>query len=108
MEISKRDWKLFKDKIGAWQETYMEKLVGEYMTLLKDNMTASSKFWELEKRIKQDKKKPGVMIDLSRPQMLFNIVHMINDGAITMDDLLEFSDELRDKVRFLLMVDGVQ
>jgi len=105
MEISKRDWKFFRDKIGAWQETYMEKLVGEYIALLNNGLTASSKFWELEKRIKQDKKKPGVMIDLSRPQMLYDIVHMINDGAITMDDLLEFSDELRDKVRLLLMPD---
>ena len=101
MEISKRDWKLFKERIGAWQETYMEKLVGEYIALLNDSLAASSKFWELEKRIKQDKKKPGVMIDLSKPQMLFNIVHMINDGAITMDDLLEFSDELRNEVRML-------
>ncbi len=105
MEISKRDWKIFRDKIGAWQETYMQKLVEEYMTLLNDSLTASSKFWELEKRIKQDTKKPGVMIDLSKPQMLYNIVHLINDGAITMDDLLDFSDELRDKVRFLLMSD---
>ena len=105
MEISKRDWKLFKERIGAWQETYMEKLVGEYIALLNDSLTASSKFWELEKRIKQDKKNPGVMIDLNKSQMLFNIVHMINDGVITMDDLLEFSDELRDKVRILLLPD---
>lgn len=25
MEPSKRDWKLFRDKIGTWQERYMEK-----------------------------------------------------------------------------------
>jgi hypothetical protein len=105
MEISKRDWKLFRDKIGAWQETYMQKLVEEYMTLLNDSLTASSKFWELEKRIKQDKKKPGVMINLNKQLMLYDIVHLINDGAITMDDLLEFSDELRDEVRFLLLPD---
>ena len=105
MEISKKDWKLFKDKIGAWQETYMEKLVEEYKVVLNADLTASSKFWELEKRIKQDKNNPGVMIDLNKQQMLYNIVHMINDGAITMDDLQDFSDELRDKVRILLTPD---
>lgn len=105
MEISKRDWKLFRDKIGAWQETYMQKLVEEYMILLNDSLTASSKFWELEKRIKRDKKNPGVMITLSKQQMLYDIVHLINDGAITMDDLLEFSDELRNEVKFLLLPD---
>lgn len=31
-----------------------------------------------------------------------NLVRMINDGAITMEDLLEFSDELKDKVKLWL------
>lgn len=101
MEILKKDWKLFRDKIGSWQESYMEKLVKEYSVLLNDDLPASSKFWELEQRIKQDKKKPGVMINLNKQQMLFDIIHLINDGVITMDDLQGFSDELRDKVKFL-------
>ena len=79
----------------------MEKLVGEYIELLNDGVPASSKFWALEKRIKQDKKKPGVLISPSKRQMLYDIIRLINDGAITMDDLLEFSDELRDNVKFL-------
>lgn len=52
MEASKRDWKLFRDKIASWQESYMEKLVKEYAALLKDDLPASSKFWALEERIK--------------------------------------------------------
>lgn len=101
VEPSKRDWKLFRDKIGTWQETYMEKLVREYTVLLNDDLPASSKFWELEQRIKQDKNKSGVMINLSKQQMLFDIIRLINDGAITMYDLQEFSDELRDNVKFM-------
>ena len=77
MEPSKRDWKLFRDKISTWQENYMEK------------------------QIKQDKKKPGVMLDLRKQEMVFYIVRLINDKAITMDDLEEFSDELRDYVKYL-------
>lgn len=102
MEPKKSDWKLFRQKIALWQETYMEVLIKEYIMLLNDNLPASSKFWELEKRIKLDKKKPGVIINLNKQQMLFDIVYLINDGAITMDDLLDFSDELRDDVKYML------
>ena len=76
----------------------MERLVKEYALLLNNNLPASSKFWELEKRIKLDKNKPGVILSLRKQQMLFDIIQLINDGAITMDDLLDFSDELRSKV----------
>ncbi|WP_069875443.1 hypothetical protein [Fusibacter sp. 3D3] len=80
----------------------MEKLVKEYAVLLNDNLPASSKFWELEKRIKRDKNKPGVCLNLSKQQMLFDIVRLIHDGVITMDDLLDFSDDLRDYVKKVL------
>ena len=31
MEISKADWKLFSNRVGGWQERYMEGLVKQYM-----------------------------------------------------------------------------
>ena len=30
MDISKKDWKLFREKLSDWQENYMEGLVKEY------------------------------------------------------------------------------
>lgn len=101
MEPSKKDWKLFSNKIGSWQESYMEKLVQEYIAFLNSDLPASSKFWELEKKIKQDKKKPGVILEQSRRDMLFNIIRLINDGVITIDDLSDFTDELRENVKIL-------
>ena len=41
----------------------MERLVAEYIALLQTDKSASAKFWELEKRIKQDKKSPGVIMN---------------------------------------------
>ena len=35
MEVSKSDWKLFRASIAEWQENYMERLVKEYIDLLK-------------------------------------------------------------------------
>lgn len=34
MDISKRDWKLFREKLSGWQENYMEGLVKEYVNFL--------------------------------------------------------------------------
>ena len=54
MEVSKSDWKLFRARIGDWQEAYMERLVKEYVDLLVGEENASDKFWNLEERIKKD------------------------------------------------------
>lgn len=101
-EISKRDWKLFREKIGGWQEAYMDKLVKEYIQLLESDLPASKKFWELDKRMKGDKKKPGVLIELRKSNVYFELVELIQDGAITIDDLSDFSDDLKQTItRFL-------
>lgn len=97
--ISKKDWKLFQEKIGKWQERYMERLSEEYIQLLSSDKCASEKFWELDKRIKQDKKKPGVLIRLSKSEMFFNLNMLLNDEAITLEDLNEFSEELQENIK---------
>ena len=102
MEVSKNDWKLFRTRIGDWQEAYMERLVKEYMDLLDGAENASDKFWKLEERIKKDKKHPGVMLELSKGNMIFDIVALINSDVIITADLADFSDELKESVDFLL------
>ena len=62
----------------------------------------SDKFWNLEERIKKDKKHPGVMLELSKGNMMFDILALINGGVITTADLEGFSDELKESVNFLL------
>lgn len=102
MEVSKSDWKLFRNRISDWQETYMERLTREYIDLLSGDENASDKFWKLEGRIKKDKKHPGVMLELSKGNMIFDIVALINSGVITTVDLEGFSDEIKESVNFLL------
>ena len=29
-----KDWKLFRKKLGGWQESYMDKLVEEYKSIM--------------------------------------------------------------------------
>ncbi len=99
---SKRDWKLYQEKIKEWQEHYIEKLVKEYADYLCSKIPASTKFWELEKRIKQDKRNPGVLIELSKSDMLWDIARLIRRNTITIEDLVEFSDELKEEVKLIL------
>ena len=102
MEITERDWKIFRKKIANWQERYMERLVAEYIAFLQSEKPASSKFWELEKRIKQDKKCPGVLIEMRRSTAINNIVCMVLDEVISIEDLDEFSDDLKDTVKHIV------
>ena len=102
MEVSKSDWKLFRTHIAKWQENYMERLLQEYMELLSGEENASEKFWKLEERIKRDKKHPGVLIELRKSNMIYDIVSLINLDVITTSDLDEFSEELKEGVNFLL------
>lgn len=67
MDISKKDWKLFREKLSGWQEKYMEGLVKKYVNFLNDDTKcASEKFWKLEKQIKEDKRHPGVIMEMRK------------------------------------------
>ncbi len=102
MQITEHDWKIFRKKIPDWQEAYMERLAKEYILLLQSEKKASSKFWELEKRIKEDKKSPGVIIDMRRSTAINQIVNLLLGEVISLDDLKEFSDDLQEAVRFIV------
>lgn len=100
--VSKLDWKLFRERISGWQEAYMEKLCGEYIALLSGDGNASEKFWALDERIKKDKRDKGVRIRMEKQNVPYDIVSLIVEGAITQDDIADFSDELRERVSYIL------
>lgn len=102
MGFTESDWKLFRSKIAVWQENYIDKLNKEYIDILSGNLNPSEKFWELEKRINNDKKHPGVVIQVQRSTMIYNIAILLRDGVITKDDLEEFSDELKESIDVIL------
>lgn len=79
----------------------MEKLLKQYIKLLSSKENASERFWKLEKKIKQDKKHPGVCIELRKLDAIWDIAIFVKKKVITMDDLDEFSDDLKKAVRNL-------
>ena len=101
-ENSKKDWKLFQAKVPEWQERYMEELIKSYITLFNSPGYASDHFWELEKRIREDRKHPGVKMQLQKSEMAWDAVSLLQLGVITMDDLNEFSVDFVDTVKLIL------
>jgi len=101
--FTEKDWKLFRSKIVDWQEAYMDRLGKEYIALLSEDANPSDKFWRLEERIKKDKKKTGVRAEMSRSNLIYNIISLMNEGAIGFEDLEEFSDQLKETVRFFIV-----
>ena len=96
--FTKKDWALFREKISDWQEAYMNKLNKEYIELLSGEGRPSEKFWTLEERIRNNKKDTGVQLKMSRSNCIPNIISLLNEEVITMEDLDEFSDELKETI----------
>lgn len=98
-KFSEKDWKLFRNKISDWKEAYMEKLNKEYVALLSGKGNASDKFWKLEKRIREDKKDCGVQCEMSRSNQFYIMLELLNERAITIDDLEDFSEDLKETMK---------
>ena len=95
---SKRDWLLFRSKLAGGQEAYIGRLNKEYLELLRGDGSEADKFGELCKRIREDRRCAGVQISMRGSDPLPIICRMIHEGVITLGDLDEFSDELRESV----------
>ena len=103
INYEKKDWKLFLEKLPHWQERYMNRLNKEYIKLLLEDEKPSTLFWELDERIKEDKKSYGVIIrGVSKSEVDYYICSMLNDEVITMDDLVDFSEEFKNRISFLI------
>ena len=67
-----------------------------------DTKPASEKFRKLEERIKKDKRHPGIVMELSKSEMIWDIVRLIRLNVIVYDDLSDFSDALQNEVKRIL------
>ena len=101
IQFPESDWKLFRKKIPGWQEDYMNRLCEDYVKLLTSDRSGADRFWDIEKRIKNDQKKTGVIADMRRSQLVYNLVNLVSEGVIRLDDLNDFSEELQGAVRMI-------
>ncbi len=68
------------------------------MEILSGEGSPSDKFWELEKRIRRDKKACGVQCEIKRSNQFYILMSLLDEGAIMMDDLNDFSDDLKETI----------
>ncbi len=101
-DISKADWKLFRERLTEWQERYMERLTKEYIELLSSSDKASDRFWALEERIKSDKKHPGVILRMNKAEVVWDIAMLVKTKVVTIKELEGFSQGLIESVGELL------
>lgn len=92
------DWKLFSEKYFEWKNRYLERFFPDYKAILDSDETAIDKFFELKKRLEKDSRAPVLNLPgrFSRNDMYMNITYLVNHGVITLDDLSEFSDEIKE------------
>ena len=99
-ELAESDWKLFKELLPKWQESYMEMLIGQYIEILNGGSEASSRFWALEECINRDKLSSGVLVnDIRRSTMRYEIANLLSDNVITLDDLDGFTEDIKGYAR---------
>ncbi len=67
----------------------------EYAAILISKDRGSDAFWAIEKRIRTDKKHPGVVAEMSGSEMPRIILGLLRDQAITLSDLDGFRDDLK-------------
>lgn len=99
-EVTESDWKLFKELLPKWQESYMEMLIGQYIEILNGDSEASSRFWALEERVNRDKLSSGVLANgIRRSTMRYEIGNLLSDNVITLDDLDGFTEDIKGYAR---------
>ena len=99
---SEKDWKLFRNRLPEWQERHMQSLLDEYAAIIASNGNPSTKFWELNARLKTDIRHVGVCAEMRRSRMHLNLSRLLYEKTITMSDLDGFSDELKMSLRGIL------
>ena len=63
MDISKKDWKLFRERLADWQEKYMEGLIKEYIRLMRLKVITYDDLSEFSGELQQEVKR---IIEMSR------------------------------------------
>ena len=53
-------------------------------------------------RIKKDRKAPGVILSVSKSDMRMDLVRLVQDGVISVEDLSDFSEDVRERVQFMV------
>ncbi|MBC8548679.1 MAG: hypothetical protein H8D23_03415 [Candidatus Brocadiales bacterium] len=100
MTYIESDWKIFRKRVPEWQERYLTIKNQEITKMLSDDRkTPTERFWEAKEQMKKDAR---ILVDCfdghSRGKMGWYLFLMHLHKVITDEDLVDFSDSLREEV----------
>ena len=76
-------------------------------TYMECSSTSSSiNISDIYKRINKDKQHIGVVIDMRRSKMIENILLMLKEKVIFIEELEDFSNELKEEINYYLKMYG--
>ena len=101
--MNKSDWHLFQTLLPQWQEAYTARLCDTYAAILTGPYRGSDAFWEVKRLIRKDNKRLNAMAEVEKQVMPFVIAELLREGAITEEDLAQFSPGLRERVKEVLL-----
>ena len=98
------DWKLFSQKYYEWKNRCLKQFITEYKAILDSDDTPIDKFVELKERINKDNRASVFHLSgrFSRNDMNLNIKALPHTGVLSLDDLSEFSDEVKEMAEFVI------
>ena len=78
----------------------MDKVNKKLIKFLSDEKRPpSEKFWKAGKLIFRKKKSAGVILEMSHSMFKINLLRLLNEKAITLEELSDFSPELQEKFK---------
>ena len=97
MECIESDWKLFRTLIPVWRDRYVEKQLAKIREkLVQETEAPADIFWSVHDITKKQVKVLTDSFDnVSRSSMHLYLLTMYSYKIITLDDLKDFSEELR-------------
>ena len=99
--MSEFDWKTFRKMVPELRERYLKKTNKELRNLLlTPDQTSTERFWNTHEKItKEAKILHRCLGGHSRSRMASFIYIMLDCGLMDLDDLSQFSDELRESAK---------
>ena len=80
----------------------MQEVIYDYIRILNSSEKPSDKFWALEKRIKNDKRHPGVSVEMTKENMLPAVVELCRAGVVYKNELEGFSEQFIEALSMML------
>lgn len=94
---NEKDWKAFRKLVPILRERYLRSRNAELAAILGDDeRSPTERFWDLEEQVQEIAKILRACLDgHSRTKMRMFMYQMFNVGMMTIEDLEDFSEDLR-------------